>query len=491
VTELVEVSVAGIAAERLRRRLTSEPGLVDACDDPDLFGITLWPKQRELLESIGAGPRVQVLALGRRASKTTMMALVGLWCCLLRPGLRAPLRPGEVGYAIGVATTLRQAELMIAAARSIVEASPMLAGMVEASTRSELRFSNGTAFTAFPCTSRGGRGWPVFALLMDEVAHFLDTDGNSAAENVWQAFVPATAQFGDEARIVVSSTPWGSAGLFADLYGRASGGEMPAARAHHATSVEVNPTLTPEFLEGERVTMGPDQYAAEYLADFVAGGGAFLDLDQINAAVVDRPPLDPSTATSWVAGLDPAFSSDPFGLTIVGRDNERKKLVLGLARRWLPQGADASFEGKRATEDAVLDEVAQECLRFNASVVTDQHLAPAVTDRLRRAGLSVTVEPMTATSKTAAFSELRARLSAGALELYSERQLLDELRRLRSKFTAGQASVLNPRVGDSHGDLAQALALAVWRHRSWRPGSTGGKSMSAAGLRVPGRERRV
>lgn len=483
-TELAEASIAGVAAERLRRRLTSAPGLVEACDDVDLFGIPLWPKQRELLAEIGAGPRVQVLALGRRASKTTMMALVGLWCCLLRPQLRLPLRPGECGYAIGVATTLKQAELMVAAARSIVERSPMLAGMVDASTRSEIRFTNGTAFTAFPCTSRGGRGWPVFALLMDEVAHFLDTDGNSAAENVWQAFVPATAQFGDDARIIVSSTPWGSTGLFADLYGQAVAGEIPAARAHHATSVEVNPTLTVDFLEQERLVLGADQYAAEYLADFVAGGGAFLDADQIRAAVVDRPPLDPSAATSWVAGLDPAFSSDPFGLAIVGRDNDRQKLVLGLSRRWLPQGGDGSFEGTRATQDAVLDEVAEECLRFNATVVTDQHLAPAVTDRLRRAGLSITVEPMTATSKTAAFSELRARLSAGALELYSERQLLDELRRLRSKFTAGQASVLNPRMGDSHGDLAQALALAVWKHRSWRPGAVS-RSLSAAGLRVP------
>lgn len=474
---------AVIEARALEQR--SRAGLVEACDDEQLFGVPLWPRQRDLLASIEAGPRTQVLAIGRRASKTTMMALVGLWCCLLRPDLRERLRPGERGYAIGVAPTLRQAQLLVKAARSIVEASPLLARMVEASVENEIRFTNGTALTAFPCTSRGGRGWPVFALLLDEAAHFLDTEGNSAAEQVWQAFVPATAQFADQARVIVSSTPWGSTGLFADLFQRATAGELPGAVAHHATSMEVNPTLSAELLEAERVVLGQDGFAAEYLADFVAGGGAFLDADQITEAADKLPgPLDPAAATSWVAGIDPAFSSDPFGLALVGQNHERGSLVLGLSRRWLPQSSGDSFEARRGTEDQVLDEVAAECRRFNARVVTDQYLAPAVVDKLRRHGLSVAVEPMTAQSKTAAFSELRARLSAGMLELYREPQLVDELRRLRTRFTAGHAAVLNPRVGDSHGDMAQALALAVWKQRSFAPGRVT-RSFSTAGLQVP------
>jgi hypothetical protein len=71
---------------------------------------------------------------------------------------------------------------------------------------------------------------------------------------------------------------------------------------------------------------------------------------------------------------------------------------------------------------------------------------------------------MTATSKTAAFSELRARLAAGSLDLLDVPPLLAELRRRRSRYRAGSAAVVNPRVGGSHGDLAQALALAVYEH---------------------------
>jgi hypothetical protein len=173
-----------------------------------------------------------------------------------------------------------------------------------------------------------------------------------------------------------------------------------------------------------------------------------------------------------VAALDPAFSSDPFGLALVGRDPaDPFRLTLGLARAWKPaRRRGGSFEERRAVEDSVLAEVAEVCRRYGARVVTDQYAAPAVVDFLRRRGLTVRTQAMTAPSKTAAFAELRARLLGGTLDLYDQPDLLAELRRLRSRFAAGQASVVNPRVGASHGDLAQALALAVHEHDRGRVG---------------------
>jgi hypothetical protein len=89
---------------------------------------------------------------------------------------------------------------------------------------------------------------------------------------------------------------------------------------------------------------------------------------------------------------------------------------------------------------------------------------------------------MTEASKTAAYSKLRARLNADELELYEEPVLLADLRRLRTRYAAGRASVVNPRSGDSHGDVAQALALAVWRQ--W--GFASGLGDRGAGVAVAG-----
>ncbi len=459
----------------MRRR---RDGLVAACDDARLFGFKLWPTQRTFLSDIEGGPRLHVWALGRRSGKTTMAALVCLWDALLRPQLAERLRPGERRYAVAVATNLRQARLIVRAARSLVERSPLLSGLVTSVTDDEIIFATGAAIAAFPCTSRGGRGWPISTLVLDEAAHFLDTDGNSAAETVWRALVPSTAQFGKDAKVIVSSTPWGQDGLFASLFQQASSGELRDALAHTATTASANPTIDHDFLASEEAR-DPESFRSEYEAQFVGGGASFLDPERITDAVADRGELAPDQAIAWIAGLDPAFSSDPFGLALVARDpSDRRRLVLGKVHAWKPsRRKSVSFEERRNVEDAVLAEVASVCRGFDARVVTDQFAAPAVVERLRREGLSVRTVPMTATSKTAAFSELRARLNTQTLELYEHPDLLAELRRLRTRYTAGNASVVNPRVGGSggsHGDLAQALAIAVYEARH---GSGAGKAV--------------
>lgn len=442
-------------------------GLLEACDDSNLLGLGLWPRQRELLGAVESGPRLHVWALGRRSGKTTLAALVGLWDCLLRPDLAGFVRRGERRHAVAVATNLSQARRLLREALAIVRGSPLLAELVESATEDEILFATGTAFSAFPCTARGVRGWPISTVIMDEAAHFLsETEGPQVAERVFEALVPSTAQFGDAARVVLASTPWGVGNLFADLFARASSGELEDAVAFHATTAEANRTIASVFLERERAR-DPESFRSEYEAEFLAGGGAFLEPERIADAVDDRDELPPKLGRGWIAGLDPAFASDPFGLAIVGRDARHPggRLVLGLARRWKPPRRKArSLEESRRIEDELLDEVAAECLRYGASAVTDQHKAAGVADYLRRKGVPVRTVAMSGPSKTAVFKALRARLYLDGLELYDVPELLAELRRLRAKYVAGQASVVNPRVGGSHGDIAQALALAVYEH---------------------------
>jgi hypothetical protein len=429
-------------------------GLVAACDDRRLFGLELWPCQRTLLEQVERGPRLHVWAMGRRSGKSTLAAVVGLHDALLRPELDTMVRPGETRFSVAVATNLSQARLIVSAARSIVERSPALRGLVDAVTEDELRFrlpsGARTALRAFPCSSRGGRGYPISSLIMDEAAHFLsDTDGFQTAEKVWQALLPSTAQFGDRARVILASTPFGQSGLFADMHARASLGELEDAVAQHASTAEMNPTIDPAFLAGEEAR-DPDSFRSEYMAEFVGSGDAYIDFDRVELEAV--PIARREDAVTWIAGLDPAFSRDPFGLALVGRAADGR-MVVGPVRALRPDG---DFAGP-------LDEVAGLCRTFGARVVTDQFSSAAVVDRLRREhGLQIRVNTMSATSKTAIFGELRARLYDGSLRLPDHPELVAELRRLRTKFSAGSASILNPRVGGSHGDQAQALAMAVF-----------------------------
>lgn len=443
-------------------------GLVAACEDPQLLGVMgvpLTADQRARLEAVEAGPRMHVWAVGRRGLKTTTAALVGLWCCLLRPELLERLRPGERGYCVGVATNLRQARLLVDAALSVVERSPLLAPLVESVTEDDIRFANGTAFAAFPSTSRGGRGWPIFALLLDELAHFVDNEGNVSADAVVRALLPATAQFGPDARVIASSTPWGSDGSFAELYAKAESGELENAVAHQATTAEANPAIDPGFLAGEE-RRDPEGFKSEYLAMFVGSGGSFFDAENVAACVTLPGELRPEDGEDWVAGLDPAFSSDPFGLVMVGRDRkDPRRLLVGLVRSWVPPRLrPVSLDEAREVEDSVLAEVAHVIRLFGARAVTDQYRSSGVVERLRRYGVQVRSEAMTAPTKDAAFGFLRGRVNEGGIELFEHPELQRELRAIRTRYAAGRSSVVLPRIGGSHCDRAQALAIAVFEH---------------------------
>jgi hypothetical protein len=448
-------------------------GLIEACDDPKLLNFNLWPKQREILESVERGGRLHAWCLGRRAGKSTLGAVVLLHNLLLSPQLDAKVRRGERRYGVAVGTNLQQARLVTRQAASNVEASPLLRGQVESITEDEILFKGGRCLRAFPCTSRGGRGWPISALILDEAAFHLDTDGNQAGDRIWQALSPSAAQFGDDARLIVSSTPFGSSGFFYDFFHRAESGEIPDAVAVHATTQEVNPEIDPAYLAAEQ-GRDPDAYEAEFLARFLGSGDSFLNFDLFSA---DAPPeLPPEAGRDWLVGLDPSFSSDPLGICIVGRSNDDpKRLIVGRAAAWKPQRRKpGSFEELASVQECVLAEVIEYVKPYKPTrVTTDQYAARSVIDRLRRDGLHAAALPLTAQSKTQIFSELRSAIYGGRLMVPAHPDLLSELRRLRSRYAAGSASVLTPRSGGSHCDMAVALALALWNFRAAGDGSPG------------------
>jgi hypothetical protein len=439
-------------------------GILEACDDPQIFNVKLCPLQRVILAAIERGPRIATLALGRRSGKSFLMALVLLYFCVCRPDLARFTRPGERRYAVGIATNLRQARLLVSAARAVCENSRLLSSMVEEYTLDEIRFKNGTALTAFPCNSRGGRGWPIVCLCMDESAWFVsESTGYQAADEIWQALAPSTAQFADEGRIIVSSTPAGPSGFFYDLHTRATNGEIADAQAHHYTTAEVNPTITPEFLAAERAR-DPDGYLSEYEASFTSGGSGFINFDLFAPPEREHDVLPGQLVQPIVCGVDAAFAGhDLHALCVTGRDpDEPRRLVVAHLDAMLPRRA-ASFEERAEVQRELLDHTIEVCKRYSAGAVIDQFAAQQVKHAFAVHGVPCAMISMTAASKSAAYNEVRSRLYTGEVDLPNDPELLADLRRLRTRISAGGASVVTPRIRGNHGDRGQALAISVLR----------------------------
>ena len=197
----------------------------------------------------------------------------------------------------------------------------------------------------------------------------------------------------------------------------------------------------------------------------------FLDPVRIDEAVLDRGELSPGQAHRWVAGLDPAFSSDPFGLAIVGLDPSRR----GGGWCWARRGGGCRSGGGLGlsrrdgwSRIAVLEEVARAVPplpRDARSRISTRR--PVSLERLPALGVTVRVEPMTAQSKTDAFQELRGRLTPASSSSTRSRCCSASSAGCESRYTAGAAPRRGiPRVGGSHGDLRRRSRWPCTRWRS-------------------------
>ena len=452
--------------------MSARVGLVEAVRDKQLLGAGLdpWPGQLDLLRTVEDGLErgvwLNVWNVGRRGSKSTLIAVIGLWSCLLRGDLDELAGPAGRSYAAIAATNVGQSRLVVGMARDLVLASPLLAPMLEGSSLDELQFANRTGFLAFPASSRAARGRALRFAAVDEAAHFGDSGSGSDQEagEIFKALTPALGQFMPNAVFVVSSTPAGPSGWFAETHARASAGEIPGAQAVTMASSELNPRLSPEWLASER-ERDPFSFEQEFLAQFTGGGGQLFDESALEAAIVADGERHPSEATGWLGALDVGFTRDPFGACVVGFDHDDpRRLVLGSCRRWDPparRDRPTTATGRRQLQDRVLGEVGALFDRFNVKrAAFDGYEAPIVREVLR--GVELEQLTLTSSARMEIFSSLRARLASGTLSLYRDELLLSEMRRIRLGYRNGQLQVLLPRSRAGHFDAVVSLAMACW-----------------------------
>jgi hypothetical protein len=443
--------------------------LLDAARDPHLLGatLTLWDSQVSLLKDL-EDPDVSthVWALGRGSSKTTLCALAAVHAAALRPDLDGVLARGRTRYVLVAAPGESQSKEFVRVCAAIIESSPVVAPMATVqSDRIDFRLPSGarTAIRALPANAQTIRGMSASHVVIDEHAHMNDSAGPGSDVRVREALDGSTVPFANRAVSLFLSTPNGESGDFYRLFRDAQSGVLPRARAIQRPTWEVRPDCDKAWLERKRVELGESAYAQELGAEFVSAGGAFFDVNDIVWADGPAAPEDmrPGTVT---CGLDVAFHNDLTGLAICGESAHTPGLiVLGKAEGIAPGAKRRSFDLRRQREDATLAAVARLIEPYHPSkVVADVHQADAIKSYFGRLGYAVMIVSPTAANQTAAFTSTRARLVDGSLALWPQKQLVEELRRVRARGD----SVFLPRVAGDHCDVVAALCAAVYELRT-------------------------
>jgi hypothetical protein len=439
-----------------------------AAQDRRLLGATLdlYPRQAELLRSLEGDVRLHVWAIGRQSGKSTLGALAAVHNCTLRPDLDDMIPRGRVRYVLVAAPSEAQAREFVGLCAALVDASPALRSLADAKA-DQISFSlpSGakTAIRAMAANSRSVRGMSASLVVLDEYGHFTDTAGPASDARMYAALEPSTRVFADKARVLVISTPFGESNEFHRLFTSAESGVLPSARAVCAPTWEVVPGLDEQWRQARRDELGEDIFRQELGAEFVASGGAFFDLRGVEFEDV---PAAPSDGQHWVAGCDPAFHGDRFGVCLVGENVDAPGvLVVGAVDAIDPGGRLKSLDLRRGREDRTLEKVWKIIEPYHARIVTDQHQADAIRSFFGRLGASVHVVNLTGPMQTAAFVSTRSRLEDGSLKCWRHPQLIEDLRRVRAKSSE---SILLPRYAGGHCDTVSALALATYSLRHAR-----------------------
>lgn len=414
-----------------------------------------------------AARRLVAFRAGGRAGKTSRLIATKALHAALTVSLPT-LAPGEKAVALLIAPDLVLAHQILGFVRGYAQDSPRLAAMVARDTADEIELirPDGERVTirVRAASGRGitGRGFVLVFFALDEAAFFRDASGGVV--NDTEIHRAAVQRLAPDAQAWVGSTPWvQGVGLLEETLASDWGTHTHALCAQAPTR-DLNPTWDADgSLERWMRETDPENAAREIDAvPLPSGTHQFLSREAVDAAFARGESLPQRGARrvgcTYTAGGDTGFRKNSSALSIVERaeteDGDRFRPALLEERKPQP--------GAPLVPKEVVGEFAGLMAGFGAEdLVTDAHEIDEVRAALAEHGMGAVLAP----SPAEAFAALRLVLHEGRIDLPPNPRLRGQLRGVLVKpMPGGGTQVVLPRMPDgSHGDLAVALARAVWQ----------------------------
>lgn len=222
----------------------------------------LEPIQERII--LDQSPRI-ILNSSRQTGKTTTAALKIACESLTYPGMYLLIAPTE-----------RQAvEFYRQVSEFIGNAYPQMEYIKHQETGLEL--PNHSRVIALPARGENIRGFkPIqgrLVMAIDEAAFVKEADYRSCR--------PFLSHGG---KLLLMSTPFGKRGFFYDIWTKIEAGGAPEWSAYSVKASECS-HIKQEFLDEERMALGPWWYQQEYECQFLDNIAGFFDMDAVRAAL--------------------------------------------------------------------------------------------------------------------------------------------------------------------------------------------------------------
>lgn len=399
------------------------------------------------------GKRQLVPRVGRRGGKSSSLSRLGVVEALYG---HHDVPPGDTGWVAIISTDRSEASGRMRTICAILDALGIRWKPAYRLTNAIEIEGRRVGFRVFTASIGGVSGFTSIFVLCDEVAKWMDEDTGSNPATEVLASVAPTMETMPNARIVLSSSPWGMLDAHYDAFER---GDTDLQMTVSAATWIANPSTTEE---STRISQ-PDE--SRWEREYAAIPMAQAETSLLSALLVDRarrrPPqlyeLPPEPGHRYAAFIDPATRGNAWTLVIITRDADRMRRVV-LVREWRGTRKAPLSPGR------VFAEIAELAERYPGAraLHSDQWSEDALAEIARGYGLSLLCdEPWSATRKRDAYEALLSALQQGTLELHPDEQFKADLLGIRKKLTRNGVTYELIEQNGRHSDYAPALAMAA------------------------------
>ena len=308
-----------------------------------------------------------------------------------------------------------------------------------------------------PCRGAKIRGFSVPAAVLDEVAFFRTDAGRPLDRQVQEAVRRGMINFRrtGRPRLIKISTPalGGRVGVMWQDYERYWGAEQGDVLVWHAPTTLMNPAVTEAELAEDR-RKAPLVARREYDAEFIAAAeGAFLDLDRIEAAAVERGALAPDARWRYVAFIDPSGGgADEFALAIGHTEDGHRVRIDAVAGEVRAPGAKLELTG-------VVARYAELIKHYRCGTVKgDKYAGDWVTQEFRKCGVSY--EPA-AKAKSQCYREAKPFFNEDRVDMPNDPVLVGQLGGLEERVKPGGRVPTVDHPPGGHDDRANAVCGVI------------------------------
>lgn len=440
-------------------------------ENPYILGkdIKLRPLQKQILLEFWSGNySLGVWCLGRRSGKTFMAGLSAVYACTgMANVFKQYIRQGEPYYVLFVANNEEQAKIALEQVKLFLNNSPILRKAIKSETATSVTLTNNAIFKAVPNTAKGVRGYSVALAILDEAAHYRTGSKQQTGEQLYQAISPSIAQFGNQGKMLLISTPWVKQGIFYDNYQKGLSDDSHRIHVVNYPTWMVNPTISQEFLDLAK-QRDPVMFEVEYAANFSVDFASFFDSDLIEAAIkLPGPtPFNPKFKNKYFLALDPALSGDAFTAVIGHR--EKDALYVDLFHEFIP----SFYNGKKKVVDIAKVEdwiMTKHNIYGFKKVVLDQYQSAGTIQRLsKHLGNKIQEMVWTHSSKIEAYSHLKELVNTNKLFLYFHEKAIFQLKNLQVHYNPSGSWSVSGGSGIQVDDYCSALAALALMTRDYQ-----------------------